>query len=127
MKRNKRLLLKAAKRIEEIPQGYNQGTFGTKSSRAPCGTVCCMAGEIVICSEPTVKKGVQKLWSLLGAGKDISEEAADLAGLTYDESDALFNTRYGWTWPEAFQRRSPAGLKKAAPKLLRYLADGGKV
>lgn len=131
MKRNRRLLLKTAKRIEEIPQSYRQQTFRAKSARSPCGTVACLAGEIIICSERSVAKGIKKLegvvndWSY-GAGEWPSSVAADLAGLTIKEASSLFGADASG-WPRPFKSQFHKGRAKAAVSLLRYLATGGAV
>lgn len=130
MKRNARLLNKAADRIESIPESYSQTTFKERSADAPCGTVACLAGEIIICSERSTAKGLKTLHST--PLRDVWLKAARLAGLTDDEADVLFNTSYGWTWPTKFSERfDHAKTKKqeakVAASLLRYLAKGGKV
>lgn len=130
MKRNKRLLLKTAKRIEEIPESYNQNEWIADSNRSPCGTVACLAGEIIICSERSVKAGVNKLSYIHFETPDtVAATAIKLAGLNEDDKDALFYSP--GTWPnkigKGFRQKSKAGKAKAAATLLRYLADGGKV
>lgn len=131
MKRNKRLLLKAAKRIEEIPQSYDQKTFARVEAAAPCGTAGCLAGEIIICSERSVKKGVEKLNKVVrdwNSG-DVwpGEVAGKLVGLNDMEQTNLFASEKGSNWPVRFRRNSVKGRAKTAPQLLRYLADGGKL
>ena len=137
MKRNKRLLLKAAKRIEDIPESYDQSRFARPSDEAPCGTAGCLAGEIIIVSERSVKKGVQKLnlimehWEQSGRNATLADwpgtVAGELAGLSYEEQERLFISTTGGDWPTRFRRKSAQGRAKTAPQLLRYLADGGKV
>lgn len=56
MKRNKKLLLKTAERIEKIPQSYNQLYFRSQSSKSPCGVEACLAGEIIMASMPLLNK-----------------------------------------------------------------------
>lgn len=133
MKRNKRLLLKAAKRIESIPESYDQSHFAENSEKSRCGTTCCLAGEIIIASEPSTAKGVKKLRAIVTDWFHGSNEvwpgdvAGEIAGLTSDEREKLFANVNGDSWPEKFQRKSKRGLATAAPKLLRYLADGGEI
>lgn len=138
MKRNRRLLLKAAKRIEEVPQSYDQGTFYCKDSRSPCGAASCLAGEIVIASERTVIKGVFKLQGWVNEHKGwfsrpgwVGYKVAELVGLTSDEAEALFGGDAD-RWPNPFRKQWAAaktnrGQANAAVRLLRYLADGGAV
>lgn len=123
MKRNKRLLLKAAKRIEEIPQSYDQTTFVEKDADSPCGTRACLAGEIIIAAERTAKTGALKLLRMRGS---VPMKAAKLVGLDYREAGRLFETGYGLTWPDPFKSqfdkaRGPKSRAKVAAALLRYL------
>lgn len=127
MKRNKRLLLKTAKRIEEIPESYDQGTFVSSSDKSPCGVVSCLAGEIIIASERSSKKGAERLWNTLWP----AETAAELAGLAHYERRCLFGaTATNWPEPYAtkwFKAKTQRAKAKVAAALLRYLADGGEV
>lgn len=126
MKRNKRLLLKTAERIETVPESYDQGEWAMESDTSPCGAVACLAGEIIICSENSVKKGVARLLVTDG----VWHEAQKLVGLTNDESYRLFLSV--GNWPQPFRgsyckATTQKGRAKAAAALLRYVADGGKV
>lgn len=126
MKRNKRLLLKTAKRIEDIPQSYSQRDWFRESKASPCGTAGCLAGEIIICSEPTVSKGIKKL--KMAAQRDkVSELAASLVGFDIIERHNLFHTASARSWPDKFWRMFRLKQSTAAVALLRYLADGGEV
>lgn len=140
--RNVELLRKAADRIEHIPESYSQVTYYGQSDSSPCGTVACLAGEIIIASESTTELGVAKLKELY-EGMDaldtaVFDEAIKLAGLTEAEGLALFPmTVSGWPEPYKSQYReayyAPAAQAaqlakaKAAAGLLRHLADGGKM
>lgn len=136
-KRNRELLLKTAAHIEEVPESYAQYTFYSESDKAPCGTRACLAGEIVICSAPTIEKGVKKLKAQIQRAMDSSEyiktgeSAARLAGFGVEEARALFAAD-AVMWPRRFRNlyynaKSERGRAKAAAALLRYLADGGEV
>jgi hypothetical protein len=129
MKRNRRLLLKTAKRIEEVPESYRQGEWVANDDRSPCGTVACLAGEIVICSEPSVKKGIVKLREVARTKEHVAGAAIRLAGLNEQDEETLFY--HPRQWPNGigrgFNKESQAGKAKAAAALLRYLADGGAV
>ena len=131
MKRNKKLLLKAANRIEKIPQSYKQSVFCGPSNSAPCGTTGCLAAEIIICSEPSVKRGIKKLNEVVAnwEGPDTwpGKIAGDLAGLTHAERVNLFATASARTWPAPFDSQFKRSKAKTAARLLRYLADDGKV
>jgi len=129
MKRNRKLLLKTARRITKVPESYNQHEWVMDSDRSPCGTVACLAGEIIICSEPTVKKGVERLKDIYHGEGSVATEAIELTGLDEDDEDALFYSPK--TWPNGigkrFARKTKVEKAKAAAELLRYLADGGEV
>lgn len=127
MKRNKELLLKAAQRIEEFPESYSQAVFAGHSKVAPCGTVACLAGEIVICSEPTTVAGIKLLWELDGRD-EVGSYAQEVAGLTDEEEYALFYESQYWPEPfgEQFINASSKERPSIAARLLRYLADGGE-
>lgn len=129
VKRNRRLLLKTAKRIEKFPASYDQRDWGRESNQSPCGAVACLAGEIVICSERSVSKGVEKMFAALRGPEHVSDMAARLAGL---EDLSQFDLFYSPDdWPngigKGFEGKSRKGKAKAAADLLRYLADGGEV
>lgn len=135
--RNRELLLKTADRIEQIPESYEQTTFCSPSDKAPCGTVACMAGEIVICASPTVAQGIRRLKGQIkrsarsGSYIKTGEIAAKLAGFTPAEGKALFESSVR-LWPRRFAARymrakTQDGRAGAAAALLRYLADGGEV
>jgi len=132
MKRNRRLLLKTAKRIEEIPESYNQGEWVAESNHSPCGTVACLAGEIIICSERSMKKGIEKLFEASYDGisdLDVPDLAVKLAGLDYDDQFKLFYSPVQWPNKigKGFNKKKQRAKAKAAATLLRYLADGGEV
>jgi hypothetical protein len=127
MKRNARLLNKTADRIEKIPESYAQDTFCRTDDRSPCGTVACLAGEIVICSARSVSKGIELLYESSG----IADLAARKAGLDEDEASSLFWPTSSF-WPQPFRSRygkatTQRGRAKVAADLLRYLAKGGDV
>ena len=129
MKRNRRLLLKTAKRIEEVPESYNQAVWADKDYKSPCGTVACLAGEMIICSERSLRKGLDLLWDANDIGQ-VPDTAQRMAGLTDDEASDLFYST-NW-WPTRFHNRyerasTQRGRAKVAAALLRYLADGGQL
>lgn len=133
VKRNRRLLLKTAKRIETVPESYDQANWYRRTDESPCGTVACLAGELIICSAPTVEEGVKLLRDRyhLPDFPGTSEYAANLAGLTEIEADKLFCEDVN-DWPDPFVERYVSAETQrerasAAADLLRYLADGGEV
>lgn len=134
MRRNTKLLNKTASHISKAPSSYQQSTFYRPSSNSPCGAAACLAGEIIICSEPTVRDGVAKLRSILDTYRnsfddnvdDPMEVAAKLAGLTAVEAESLFDAVVDG-WPSPYREEFEVDEAKAASRLLRYLAKGGKV
>lgn len=129
VKRNRRLLLKTAKRIEEFPASYDQGDWGRESNRSPCGAVACLAGEIVICSERTVKRGIELLYKIMNSrGDSVADAAIRLSRLDYNDDGLFYDPKH---WPagigKGFYLKSQTGKAKAAAELLRYLAAGGEV
>jgi hypothetical protein len=133
MKRNRRLLLKTAKRIEKIPESYDQKHWATDSSSSPCGTAACLAGELIICSARSVRAGVTLLRNRYTLPDFISTPhmASKLAGLTEEEANKLFPEDVD-EWPAQFRKRYVTAKTKqdranAAAALLRYLAAGGAV
>lgn len=132
--RNAELLNAAANRIEAIPESYDQTTEGREDARSPCGTVSCMAGEIVICSQPTVEMGLSELWRLRSKGISyVCDAARELTGLTRDEIPAPIFGIDASVWPEPYgsdwfaARGNIYGKAAAAAAFLRYLANGGEV
>lgn len=146
MKRNVKLLLKTAARIEAIPESYDQETFCRDELSAPCSTAGCIGGEIIICSERSVKAGVHKLKLVMQKSKVafagnyngplpnewVGYVAGHIAGLTKDEAERLFYTGTAGSWPptyaDQFARvKTNRGRARVAVRLLRYLAKGGEV
>ncbi|MEK6280279.1 MAG: hypothetical protein AABN95_07970 [Acidobacteriota bacterium] len=133
MERNAELLNKAADRIEAVPESYRQSTAASFSDESPCGTVSCMAGEIIICSEPTEELGLKKLWRIVrgSSTNGVCDEARQLAGLLRAEIPAPIFGRDACAWPEPFRSQwyeySNENKAKAAAGFLRYLAQGGAV
>lgn len=133
MERNKELLLKAADRIEKFPLSYSQMTFCRQvdvTEDTPCGTVACLAGEIVIASYDDIVEGARSL--IMNSGIAIADSARRLAGFTHHEASDLFGMT-GVLWPEPFRTRyfsasyDQVEQAKVAADMLRYLADGGEV
>lgn len=114
MKLNKPLIRKMIKRIETMPETYCQGDWMRRVTKhnAPhykrpvprCGTVACLAGEAVICSQPSVSKGLAALErSLTGEGKIVSELAAELMGI--EGSHYYIFSATGRCWPQPYASR----------------------
>jgi len=129
MKRNKRLLLKAAQRIEDAPASFSMSTYRSKDHKAPCGTVACLAGEIIIASGKDVKEGLARLWDVESG--EVASTAARMIGMPELEPMGVFGAT-ARAWPKPYQTnynkaRSKRSQANAASAFLRYLADGGKV
>lgn len=113
---NIELFKKIRERIATIPQSYDQRTYYTPTTVAPCGTVCCLAGEAVICAAPTVEDGVNNLRSLSRgiATGTVATAAARLLGLISEDQNyfglsdthparRLFSESPHQAWPEPFR------------------------
>lgn len=136
-KLNKPLIRRMIKRIETMPETYKQSTVCATPKSGPrkfenrpmpaCGTVACLAGEAVICSEPTVTKGLNKLnrsWDAIYlAQKLMGVESAQVWIFGMDAS----------SWPDPFRRqfdkaKTYKGEARAAINLLRaILKTDGKI
>lgn len=85
-KLNIELFKKIRDRIAEIPESYNQQAWYTESTKAPCGTAACLAGEAIICAAPTVKTGVRRLRRMhVDDGVSVATRAASLLNLPEPE------------------------------------------
>lgn len=134
MERNVKVIRRAAQRLRDKPLGYDQYTYGRCDERAPCGMVCCLGGELVICSEPTEELGLAKLRSIIESHHEtlIWDMACQIVGIELNNQDArIFGCTVKW-WPKQFRLQylnSPnqQGQAFAAADFLDYLADGGKI
>lgn len=127
---NIRLLKKVRDRIKNIPQSYYQGTWCSANADAPCGTVACIAGETIICSEPTVAKGIAEL-KYLDNKDEVPEKAMELLGLNWSERLVLFNGE-AEGWPSRFKKKFQSaktrrGEAGAAVAYLDHIIKTGKV
>lgn len=139
-KLNIELLKKVRNRIATVPESYSQRHFVKRSSKAPCGTVCCLAGETIICAAPTISEGVEELkaiefasapndgspWSSL-----IPHRAQELLGLNDSDAWDLFEYAEN-NWPEPFRSQYAAAQSNTeranvAVLLLDQIITTGKV
>lgn len=58
---NVKLLRKVRNRIATIPESYDQSRWVQSNDKAPRGTMACLAGEAIICSQPSVGEGIKTL------------------------------------------------------------------
>lgn len=145
-KLNKKLIKKMIKRIESVPESYDQGTPGESYSRRAaegryggegyasrprpepvCGSVGCLMGQAIICNERSVKKGIQRMYRVLHSG-DIRIAAMRLTGLP----SYLFGAT-SRDWPDPYRgqwknAKTYKGQARAAINLLKAIvATDGKV
>lgn len=126
---NIELLKKVQKRIKTIPESYDQKYWVGGSSRAPCGTVACLAGETIICAAPSVEAGIRKLRSMDDKGVDIPNTAARLLGLNGNywysnlENETKIFLGNGHGFPEPYRTEFRKARKKIdkAEVVARYL------
>lgn len=108
------LWVKTRNRIDAIPESYRQSVFKGPTKRSPCGTVACLAGEAIICSAPDVTTGI-KLIRINTA----SDKAADLLGLTNEETGIFGASGCAWASPFGdqmyvhYQRQRKSGQLKS--------------
>lgn len=126
------LFVKVRNRIALIPESYDQSTYYGKSSRSPCGTVACLAGEAVICAAPSVRDGVNELFHAFNRSRHRPSEMAEkLLGLDSrfldaDESDIFDATAD--CWPRRFNNMFEDGKEaQAAVGFLTHIIRTGKV
>jgi hypothetical protein len=55
------MLRKGYRRAQEIPEGFYMGWWASASEIAPCGTVCCYAGEILIANGKYAPEGLLRM------------------------------------------------------------------
>lgn len=125
MAMNKTVVRRMIKRLESVPESYNQRAYFVEPSReAPCGAVACLAGEAVICSERTVRQGVRL--ALRMSNKEMINRAQEVLGLSGNHG--VFDIA-GHGWPEPFRsqiknpKQSDGGQ---APVAVAYLKEALK-
>lgn len=125
MKRNRELFYKIANKLEQQPELWKQDTYISDVNFAPeniCNTPACIAGHAIVeCDNSDRYIFIQSKDGIYLFPKDKSEilswedEARDVLGLLYQESDTLFEIsgrpRDEYTVPSA----------------LRAIGDGAKV
>lgn len=143
---NKPLIRKMIKRIETMPETYEQGTYcQTVDEDDPrpvpvCRTVACLAGEAVIVSRPTVKQGVAALRRIdagawqndLPVAAPVARAAMKLLRINDNQAKTLFwNDPVRWPAPFAARFEScetyKAKAKVAVDLLKAILKTNGKI
>lgn len=136
---NIELFKKIRERIATIPESYSQYVFIKNSPVAPCGTVCCIAGDAIICNAATVADGIASLRQMDDTaapddsqwGQLIPHVAQDLLGLDDAEAAVLFEFAENH-WPEPFRggfilADSDAERSRVAVAFLDHIIETGKV
>jgi hypothetical protein len=137
-KLNKPLIERIIKRLEDYPESYDQEDFGRKwrtdfdkmyhnRPKPPCGTVCCLAGEAIICASVNPKAGAIRLMKLIN-GTNISEpelSAARALGIAEHQAGLLFEGG-AVGWPKKYRKqynnaKSFRGQARAAINLLKAI------
>lgn len=136
---NIELFRKVRDRIAATPESYRQDTYCSPSLVAPCGTVCCIAGEAIICNAATVEQGITALKHMDG---DVATVAARLLGLIDQQQDyyelhfdhparRLFNGCPHEAWPEPFRSQWLVAPRDEEPYVavafLTHIIETGKV
>lgn len=97
---NTELFEKIKQHILEKPRRYDQGEWGKPQPDVPCGTACCIAGWAAILGGINTHEELRGS-RMRGFDPDI---AAELLGLTEDESDVVFDAN-GMAWAEDYGDR----------------------
>lgn len=142
MKLNRKLIEKMIQRLEDEPRTYDQGTLGepydqrkqayefTAALPRPeprCGTVACLAGQAIICSERSLPTALATIDRLANRPYGVAAEAAQRMGITqgFDTLHRLFGAT-SREWPEPFasqwkDAKTYRGQTRAAINLLRAI------
>lgn len=141
-KLNIELFKKVRDRIAAIPESYDQRTYYSKSDTAPCGTVCCIAGEAIICSAPTIAEGVANLHEISSRHRSVASTGARLLGLIGDDEHyyfldfdhparRLFHEAPHQAWPEPFRSQWLEAAQDEEPRIaiayLDHIIETGRV
>src|SRR5690349_21650461 len=104
MKLNKPLIRKMIKRIETMPESYDQEVWARRINadderpRPICGTTACLAGHAIICNSVNQRKTARHLTNRSGYSMDFT--AARLMGLSDCARWRLFWSDAAQEWPE---------------------------
>jgi len=87
-KLNEALIRKTLKHIKDFPESYDQDTVASEceiTKKTPCGAIGCFGVWMVLLSKPKKER------QAFAESVDL-DAARDLAGLTEEEADFLFDT-----------------------------------
>lgn len=120
---NKEVVRRMIKRIESVPEGYDQGVLYIRSSdKAPCGTVACLAGEAVICSRPRLSDGLAYALKLNKTPAAVPRKAEKLLGLAPEHNVFKVNAQ-GWPSPFREEFQQSISQKERAQIAAAYLRE----
>jgi hypothetical protein len=125
MTMNKAVVRKMIKRLESVPEHYDQEAYYVeRNDKAPCGTVACLAGEAVICSAKTVKAGIESAFAEYGS---IPERAEMILGLHHLQHSVFASDGGGWPQPyrTQFAQSQKADQSKIAVAYLKEALKRG--
>ena len=151
--KKKKIIDAVIERLRKFPKAYNQKTWGMRISKsiAPCGTACCIAGDIALVTDIDPKCLIEVFISPNDIpdrqirskvdffGIDIQDYGALALGLSDDEANTLFTPEpfkgdiFNSYWPEPFrsQWKQAGRLKEkqatVAIEYLTYIRDTGDV
>lgn len=114
------LLKRVAKYLVREPEGYSQSDW-KQSAANSCGTVCCIAGTVVMLDNP---KQYMRLDSF-----DIQSAALKALGLDEELSINLFSSAMHWPSPfsERYARaKTHAARAKVGAARIHYFLRTGK-
>lgn len=121
---NKELLQKVRDHILEEPRRYNQETYFTEETDAPCGTAACIAGWAVLLGQGEPSRAPCPCDDSDCMGLPMwRRDAVGLLGLNQMEASVLFNAS-AYHWPEPFRTRfQMASAVEDAVERARAAAD----
>lgn len=97
---NVKKLKEVAEYILREPEGFDQDTFGNKTTNVRCGTECCIAGTAVLLDNPRkFLRGIDEY----GPKIPVAAMARHVLGLTVAQGDKLFCASD--EWPAQFATR----------------------
>ncbi len=121
---NTAVVRRMIKRLRAVPESYDQSAFVVEESdEAPCGTVACLAGEAVICSETTITKGIKLAFS---GDIDLLERAEEVLGLTGLNHGVFSFNAAGWPKPFNDQFAATDSREAKARVAIAYLTEALK-
>jgi hypothetical protein len=125
MAMNRTVVRKMIKRLESVPEHYDQKAYYVeRDDKAPCGTVACLAGEAVICSAKTIQEGINLAFAKYDS---IPERAEVILGLPRLQHSVFAADGSGWPEPyrTQFAQSQKADQSKIAAAYLKEALKRG--